>query len=180
MALANLEAAQARFRDAQEERRRAIVEATQAESPLREVARAAECSHESVRRIVSADGRVTLELSGESYQLTNQQVEMLIYKLAGSARGAFPRDVQMLGVGTGWLRAAAQLAEVLQTAMADEEGKPIILSDKRAYALYQILRITYTGRPTTLSRLFDVLLEIYAHGEPHIITTIARSRPRKR
>jgi hypothetical protein len=179
-ALARLEEVQARFRDVHEERRQAIVAAVESGAPLREVARAADCSHESVRRIVAADGAVTVELHGEPYRLTSQQVEMLIYKLAGSANGAFPRDVELLGAGTEWLRGAAELATALQVAMADEDGIPLPLDTERAFALYQVLRITYTGRPTTLSRLYDDLFEIYGKEGPHVITQLARQRPRKR
>jgi hypothetical protein len=178
-ALARLEKVQARFRDVQEERRQAIVAAVEAGTPLREVARAADCSHESVRRIVAADGAVTVELDGEPYRLTSQQVEMLIYKLAGSASGAFPRDVDLLGAGTAWLRGAAELARALQTATADD-GAPVTLDKGRAFALYQILRITYTGRPTTLSRLYENLFEVYGKGGPHVIAQPARQGPRKR
>jgi hypothetical protein len=162
MALACLQSVQARFRDAAEERRQAILEAVRAEAPLRDVALAADCSHESVRRIVAADGAVTLESGTESYALTEQQVEMLIYKLAGAAKGAFPKDIELLGAGTKWLPAAAELANALQAAKADEDGRPIVLDHASTFALYQILRLTYTGRPTTLSRLYDSLSETNA------------------
>jgi hypothetical protein len=179
-ALARLETVQARFRDVQEERRQAIVAAVESGAPLREVARAAGCSHESVRRIMAADGAVSVELEGQHYRLTSQQVEMLIYKLAGSANGAFPRDVELLGGGTEWLAGAAELARTLHVAMADEDGTPVPLDTARAFALYQILRITYTGRPTTLSRLYDDLFELYGKAAPHVIGQLARQRPRKR
>jgi hypothetical protein len=178
--LARLAKAQARFRDVHEERRQAIVAAVAAGTPLREVARAADCSHESVRRIVAADGAVTLELRGEPYGLTSQQAEMLIYKLAGSAAGAFPRDVELLGAGSEWLGGAAKLARALQVAMADESGSPVVLDTARAFALYQILRITYTGRPTTLSRLYDELVEMYGNAGPRVLAQIERRRPRRR
>jgi len=92
-AVARLQSAQSSFREAQEARRQAILEAVRAEVPLREVAAAADCSHESVRRIVAADGAVTVELGEETFTLTGKQVEMLIYKLAGMAQGAFPKDL---------------------------------------------------------------------------------------
>jgi hypothetical protein len=179
-ALARLENVQACFRDVQEQRRQAIVAAVELGAALREVARAADCSHESVRRIVAADGAVTVELNGEAYRLTSQQVEMLVYKLTGSANGAFPRDIELLGAGTEWLRGAAELARALQVAVADKEGGPVVLDAQRAFALYQILRITYTGRPTTLSRLCDHLFEIYGKGAPHVIAALERQTPRKR
>jgi hypothetical protein len=159
--LSRLQAVHATFRDVQEQRRLAIIDAVRAEIPLRQVAATADCSHESVRRIVAANGAVTLELGAGSYPLTRQQVELMIYKLAGASRGAFPRDVELLGAGDGWLPAAAELAGALQAAIPDEEGAPIVLNQERAFALYQILRLTETGRPTTLSRLYDVLTDIY-------------------
>jgi hypothetical protein len=42
--------------EAQEERRQAILEAVRGGVSLRDVSGAAGCSHESVRRIVAADG----------------------------------------------------------------------------------------------------------------------------
>ena len=179
-AVARLQAVQARFRDTAEERRRAILEAVAAEVPLRGVAAAADCSHESVRRIVAADGAVIVELDADTYSLTEQQVEMLVYKLAGSAKGAFPRDIELLGAGTAWLPAAAALADALQAAKADEEGRPVVLDQAQAFALYQVLRLTNFGRPDTLSRLYDALREMYSRGEPHVIAALAQARPRKR
>lgn len=179
-ALARLEAVQARFREVAEERRQAILDAVKAEVPLRGVAAAADCSHESVRRIVAADGAVTLELGADTYSLTEQQVEMLVYKLAGSAKGAFPRDIELLGAGAEWLPAAAALADALQAAKADEEGRPVVLDQAKAFALYQVLRLTNFGRPDTLSRLYDALRETYSRGEPHVIAALMRARPRKR
>ena len=155
-----------------------MLEAVRAGAPLREVARAAECSHESVRRLVAADGAVSIELGADSYVLTGQQVEMLIYKLEGSARGAFPKDIELLGAGTAWLSTAAELAKALQTARVDEEGRPIVLNQEGSFALYQILRLTNTGRPTTLSQLYDTLFETYGRGEPHVIAALSRGKPR--
>lgn len=172
-AVARLQTTQARFREVQEERREAILAAVRAEVPLREVAEAANCSHESVRRIVAAEGEVTLQLGGESYLLTGQQVEMLIYKLAGSAKGAFPNDIRLLGEGTAWLPAAGELATALQEAMADEDGTPVTLNKNSGFALYQILRLTNFGGLTVLARLSDALAAL--QGAPQV-----RGRPRKR
>lgn len=147
--------------------------------PLREVAAAADCSHESVRRIVAADGQVTVDLEGEQYLLTGQQIEMLIYKLAGSAQGAFPGDIQLLGAGTDWLPAAAKLAEQLQEAMADETGAPVKLNKQTGWALCLILRLTYFGGLTVLSRLFEGLHARYGDGAQHVIVSMQRARPRK-
>src|SRR6266508_287541 len=173
-AVARLQNTQARYGEVQEERRQAILEAVRAEVSLREVADAANCSHESVRRIVAADGQVTLEMGGANYLLSGQQVEMLIYKLAGSAQGAFPKDIQLLDAGTAWLPAAADLANRLQEAMADEDGKPCRLDDAVGFALYQILRLTNFGGLTVLSQLHQALHVRYGNGAPHVITALQR------
>jgi hypothetical protein len=176
--LARLANAQSRFVESHEERRRAIVEAVQGGVSLRDVAEAAACSHESVRRIVAADGTVTLELDGKSFQLTDQQIEMLIYKLDGMAKGAFPGDLQLLAVGNEWLPYSRKLADAFQLAREDENGQPVVLDEGTGYALFQILRLTYFGGRTVLSELFDALLARYGH--PHVIAELSRSRPRKR
>jgi hypothetical protein len=157
IALARVVSAQRSFREAQEDRRQAIVAAVRAEVPLREVASAADCSHESVRRIVAADGVVTIELHATSYPLTRQTIEMLVYKLAGHGAGAFPRDVELLGAGTAWLPVAGKLASQLQAAMSDEEGVPIRLSGQQAFALHQVLRLTQMTIPSPLYDLFEAL-----------------------
>ncbi len=159
-ALARLAAAETKFRDAQELRRMAIIEAVRAEVPLRQVAAAAGCSHESVRRIVAADGVVTVEFAGHGYPLTRDQVELLVYKLAGYAVGAFPRDVDLLGAGSGWLAAAGTLARALQAALSDEEGDPVRLDQEQAFALHQVLRLTHLTIPSALAQLYASLGEV--------------------
>jgi hypothetical protein len=143
------------YRDAQELRRQAIIDAVQAGIPLREIADAAGCSHESVRRIVAADGVVIVEFRRRSYPLTREQVELLIYKLVGYGAGRFPRDVELLAAGDRWLPAAAQLAEVLQAALS-EEGV-VKLDAKQAFALHQVLRLTRMTIPSSLASLADAL-----------------------
>jgi hypothetical protein len=167
-ALARLVVAQAHFRDAQTQRRDAVVSAVRAGAPLRAVAEAADCSHESVRRIVAADGMVTIELGGNEYQLSQQTVDLLVYKLAGYAACAFPRDVQLLGAGSDWLPAAGELADALQSAMADEEDASVHLDEPKAHALHQVLRLTQMTIPSTLSRLADELAksDATAGGSP--------------
>jgi len=64
--------------------------------------------------------------------------------------------------------------------MADDEGRPVALTEKRAFALFQILRLTYFGGLTNLSRLYDALLARVGEGEQHVIAGLAHSRPRKR
>jgi hypothetical protein len=121
-ALSHLQMAETRFLEAQDARRQAILESVRADVPLREVARVAHCSHETIRRIVAADGAVTLQFGGDDYPLPGQTVELLIYKLAGNARGTFPRDLERIDAGTAWLTAAGVLADELHAAMGDEDG----------------------------------------------------------
>ncbi|HVM56137.1 MAG TPA: hypothetical protein VMT74_01660 [Gaiellaceae bacterium] len=165
-AIIALECAQREYRAARSARRQAMRAATSAGAPLRDVARAAECSHEAVRRLANSDGAVVLTLGVDEYPLTEEQVEMLVYKLAGSARGAFPKDIELLGAGTGWLESAAELATVMHDAQASDDEDSIVLDDHRAFAMYQVLRLTYTGRPTVLSHLYDTLTERFGH---HVI-----------
>ena len=157
--LARLVHADRTFRDAQEQRRQAIIDAVGAEIPLRDVAEAAGCSHESIRRMVAADGIVTIEFRRKAYPLTKDQVELLIYKLAGNAAGRFPRDVALLGAGDAWLPSAGKLAARLQAALSDEEGTPVTLDGKEAFALHQVLRLTQLTIPSTLARLRDAIGE---------------------
>jgi hypothetical protein len=178
-ALAGVQNTQARFREVQEERRQAILAAVNADVPLREVAEAANISHETVRRIVAADGQVVIACDGDPYRLTGRQVEMLIYKLAGSAQGAFPGDIERLDAGTDWLPSAGKLAQQLQEAMADETGKPVKLDHTTGWALYLILRLTYFEGTSVLSRLFEALHTRYPDGAQHVIAAMQRARPRK-
>jgi hypothetical protein len=162
-AVAQLQNAQADFLQAQQARRQAIVEAVRADVPLREVAEVARCSHETVRRIVAADGAVALELDGRTYTLPGQAIEVLIYKLAGHARGSFAHDLESLGAGTSWLPAAGVLAEELHQAIADEAGGAVRLDLPRAFALHQVLRHTEMTRPSVLSGLAEALSDEFGY-----------------
>jgi len=172
--LADLAEAERVYVDAQERRRRAIIECVTAGVPLREVAAAAHCAHESVRRIVAADGAVLVDLDGTTYSLTEKEADVLIYKLDGMARGAFPGDLQLLAAGSDWLPAAADLAAELQRGRADEDGEPVVIDQGRGFALFQILRLTYFGGLSVFSDIFQVLLRRY--GQPHVIAELARER----
>lgn len=162
-ALSRLQIAEAHFTEAQEARRQAILESVRADVPLREVAQVARCSHETIRRIVAADGEVTVEFDGHAYPLPGQTVEVLVYKLAGNARRIFARDLERINAGTGWLASAGVLADEMHTAMADEEGKPVGLNEATAFALHQVLRFTEMNRPSALSRLADSLRKRYGY-----------------
>lgn len=131
-----------------------------------------------MRRIVTADGAVFLELDSKTYSLTEKEVEVLIYKLDGMAKGAFPGDLQLLAAGNDWLPTAGQLAAALQQAQADEEGNPVVIDQARGFALFQILRLTYFGGLSVFSEIFKSLLTRY--GQPHVIAELARTGPRTR
>jgi|ERR1039458_1986425 hypothetical protein len=162
-AISRLQVAETRFLEAQEERRQAILESVRANVPLREVAQVAHCSHETIRRIVAADGTVAVEFDGDSYLLRGKTVELLIYKLAGNARGTFAKDLALLAAGDAWLPAAGVLADELHAAMADEDGATVRLDDERGFALHQVLRLTQKSNPSTLSDLAERLSERYGY-----------------
>jgi hypothetical protein len=164
---------QREFVDAEERRRRAIIEAVEGGVSLREISKATHVSHEKVRRIAAADGVVTFELDGQEYRLTEKEVEVLIYKLDGIAKGAFPGDVQLLAAGSDWLPDAGGLAADLQHARSDEDGAPVVIDEARGFALFQILRITYFGGESVFSQIFQILLSRY--GQPHVLA-VARVR----
>ena len=166
-ALSRLQLAQARFLEAQEERRQAILESVRTDVPLREVAQVAKCSHETIRRIVAADGAVTLEFGGHAYPLPGQTIDLLVYKLAGNARGTFARDLERLDAGSAWLVAAGLLADELHAAMSDEDGNPVVLDEPRAFALHQVLRMTEITRPSILSSLAEALRDTYGFPPYH-------------
>jgi hypothetical protein len=184
-ALARLQNMRARFRDAQAqlaavktERDQAILDAVNAGAPLREVAEVAEISHETVRRIVAADGQVTLELNGETFRLTARQVEVQIYKLSGLAQGAFPGEIQRLGVGTDWFPDAAKLAHQLQAAMADEEGASVKLTEKTGWPLYLAICGTYYDGLSVFSRLREMLQARYPAQAQQVVASIQQhARP---
>jgi hypothetical protein len=89
----------------------------------------------------------------------DQQVELLIYKLAGYAAGTFPQDVALLGAGDAWLLPSGKLAAALQAALSDEKGMPVTIDSKEAFALHQVLRLTHLTILSTLARLRNALGE---------------------
>jgi hypothetical protein len=176
--ISRLQIAESRFLEAKEERRQAILESVRADIPLREIAEIAHCSHETIRRIVAADGAVTLELDGDTFSLPGQTVELLIYKLAGNASGAFARDLELLGAGSDWLAGAGVLADELHAAMADENGTPVGLDNTRAFSLHQVLRLTEMTRPSTLSSLAERLRDKYGYPPYPTRALQRRGRPK--
>ncbi len=105
---------------------------------------------------------VTLLFVGCRYPLTRQQSELLIYKLSGMASGAFSKEIDYLGVGKQWLPDASRLADALYLALHDSIAVSIELDQARAFALYQVLRVTYAGQPpNALTCLYESLKKRY-------------------
>jgi hypothetical protein len=161
-ALRKLALSHERFVLAQEDRRQAIVEAVKADIPLRDVGEAAHCSHETIRRIVAADGQATVSFDGHEYLLAGRTVDLLVYKLAGYGNGTFA-DLERLNAGNEWPKAAGWLASDFQTAMSDDSGQPVVLDQERGFALHQVLRGTAKGNPSTLSELAQALGDRYGY-----------------
>jgi hypothetical protein len=162
-ALARLQHAQEDLNEAREARRQAILEAVRADNPLREVARTAMCSHETVRRVVAADGAVTIEFDRE-YHLTGQTMEFVLYRVAGFGRGAFMPNPAVHGTDTRWLVAADHLAGQLEAARSNESGEPVRLDGETAAALHQSLLQSSLTYPSTLADLVAALAGKYG---PH-------------
>ena len=171
-ALSRLNVAEQQFQEAQEVRRQAILHSVRAGVPLREVALAAHCSHETIRRIVAADGAVTVEFGDEAYPLPGQSVDVLLYKLVGHARGSFAADLPLHGAGTAWLEAAGALADELQAAKGDADGTSVRVDDARGFALHQVLRFTQKTQPSILASLAESLSAKY--GSPPYPPTLLR------
>jgi hypothetical protein len=162
-ALARLQHAQEQFNEAQQARRLAILEAVRTDNPLREVARTANCSHETVRRFVAADGAVTIEFDRE-YWLSGQTMEFVLYRVAGFGRGAFRANPAVHGTDTAWLEVADHLAGQLEAARSDESGESVRLDRETAFALHQSLLQSALTYPSTLADLVAALATKY---RPH-------------
>jgi hypothetical protein len=105
---------------------------------------------------------LTLKSDNRAYTLSRQQAELLIYKLSAMASGAFSREIDYLGAGKEWLPDASRLADSLYLALHDSIDVSIELDRARGFALYQVLRVTYTGRPpNALTSLYESLERRY-------------------
>lgn len=87
VALGRLRERQGQFVAARQERQAAILDCVRSSVPLRDVARVAECSHETVRRVVAADRSAILAWEAATFALSGPTVGLLVYKLAGYAQG---------------------------------------------------------------------------------------------
>jgi hypothetical protein len=159
LALERVRATQSVVQDAERARFDAIKAAADAGCALRDVADATgnALSYEFVRRTVGDRADVVFEWRGTEYEIAEPQVRALAYKADGYGRNAFPGDVTLLGVGDGWLAASNSLAWEIQKRHARVISEPVVLDDASAFALCQILRLTYMTRPSRLADLADTL-----------------------
>jgi hypothetical protein len=162
-ALGRLCQRQEEFAKARQEREAAILECVRREVPLRDVAKAANCSHETIRRMVAADGSAVIEWDAASFPFAGSTVGLLVYKLAGYAQGTFAPDLAKLQAGTGWLTGAGVLAGELSAARGDEAVSAITLDDVRGFALHQVLCLTEMERPSVLAELAEALAARYGY-----------------
>jgi hypothetical protein len=156
-AIGTLQRAQETFAAAAAARRQAIVGALRAGVPLRELSALTDLSHESIRRV----GGIAFNLRGQTLPVTERQADVLIYKLTGFDAGRFPGDVVLLGAGRDWLSATGELARAIERGRDGPAQDTIELGGDRAFAMYQVLRLSYMDRPSDVSRLFDALCEMY-------------------
>jgi hypothetical protein len=164
LALDRVRAAQARVNVAASERLEAVTAAAEAGCALREIEAATgnDLSYEGIRRAVGDRADVAFEWRGELFEISEPQVRALAYKADGYGRNAFPGDVAKLGAGDGWLPASNKLGWEIQKRHAGVTDQPLKLKNDTAFALAQILRLTYMSRPTRLADLADVLIAHFA------------------
>lgn len=137
------------------QRGEAIRAAAQAGVPLREISRAVEnsLSYEVIRGMVGPKAGAGFSWRDEVFEVSEPQLRALIYKADAYGHGGARGDVELLGVGDDWLPAARDLAEWMRRARAGLETDPIALDESHAWALLQILRLTYTDGVSRLSAL---------------------------
>jgi hypothetical protein len=150
--------AQAAFEEASENREVAIRAAVRARVPRNQIATVTGASTETVRRLSRTSA---FDLDGAMYSITRRQLEVLLYKCSGYAAGAFMQDGALVEAGTDWLPAAGELAHELER-MQRGDTRPIKLTDKTGFALYQVLRLSYMSRPSDISSLYDALHRRFA------------------
>ncbi len=165
-ALEELRRINAEFKAASLRRHEAIVAASHAGNALRDISAAIDCelSYEVIRGIVGPRAGVAFEWQGEIFQVSEPQTRALIYKAEGYGRGAFPGDVEKLDAGERWLLSALDLARSMRRVHVGLDSEPIELDREHAFALYQILRLTYMDG---LSRLADLRSSLFnSLGQP--------------
>ncbi len=148
--------AQKVYDEALARRNDAIREALRGGASQRKIAGLTNCSREEVRKIAQSRA-ITYVLEGTEYELSEDETRVLAYKAVGFGAGAFSGDVQRLGAGDAWLGAARELGHDLARTQQGLVVEPVALTPDTAYALFQILRLTYTARPSRLADLWDAL-----------------------
>ena len=162
-ALARLQVAEAKSVEAREERRLAILDAVRADNSLQQVADIAHCSRETVRRIVAADGQVTIELDGHEYRLSGKTIGFVLFRLQGFGAGAFAPNPALHGTDNAWLAVAGCLAGEIDAARSNGSGELVRLSEEKAFALYQSLLQSQKENPSVLLDLTEALRIKYSH-----------------
>lgn len=169
-ALEALRRANLAYREAELDRRNAIIEASQAGAALREISEAVEkdISPEVIRGVVGPRAGVAFEWGGDIFEISEPQTRALIYKADGYGAGAFPADVAKLDAGTDWLVAAAALGPRMRRVHVGLDAVPLRLKHDEAFALYQILRLTFM---TGLTPIADLLSRLHNDFGSAALTT---------
>lgn len=108
---------------------------------------------------------VTFDVSGEQFELTQEQATDLAEKLRLFAKGNYPKDIELLaarGAPEDWRDGALAVADFIEARLAAESAEPLPLEGKAAEAVYQKLRITYMDATERqgVARLLDALAEL--------------------
>jgi hypothetical protein len=90
-----------------------------------------------------------------------RQFTILGEKLIGFDAGAYPADVRELTAGLGWLAGARSLAREIEAVQTGAHDGPVLLVDRYARAVYQVLRLTHFDAADTrgLAGLSEALRE---------------------
>ena len=171
--LHELRVAHGEFKAAELRRREAIQEASSAGCALREISDALDrdLSPEVVHGIVGPRSGVAFVWKGAVYQISEPQTRALIYKADGFGRNAFPGDVELIGAGTGWLSAAGDLGIAMRRVHTGIATEPLELDEEHAFALYQILRLTFMTGMTLIS---DLRTALHVHFDSPALTRRGR------
>ena len=124
-----------------------------------------------VRGIVGPRSGVAFVWKGAVYQISEPQTRALIYKADGFGRNTFPGDVeQSAPARAGSPRQAISGSRMrrVHTGIATE---PLELDEEHAFALYQILRLTFMTGMTLIS---DLRTALHVHFDSPALTRRGR------
>src|SRR5579859_7282131 len=133
--------------------------ASQAGASLRQIHAAIDrsLSYEGIRTIVGPRSGVVFDWKGELYAISEPQTRALIHKAKAYADGGHGDDIEKYELGTDWLPAARELADMMQRVHVGTDVDPIPLDEVHARALQPILQLTYTQGLTQISDLRERL-----------------------